>query len=81
MLFMLLLPLLPANEKSTHSARVYAAQALISAHPAKEKDYRLQKIFPQPRSADKLLIYYPQRIIICTRIIFSYYWQDYSRDL
>ena len=50
----------PANEKSIHSARMYAAQALISAHPAKGKDYRLRKNFPQPRSADKLLIYYPQ---------------------
>ena len=35
---------------------MYAAQALISAHPAKGKDYRLRKNFPQPRSADKLLI-------------------------
>jgi hypothetical protein len=39
-----------------HSARMYAAQALTPAHPAKEKDYMLRKCFPQHGSADKLLI-------------------------
>ena len=43
MLFMLWLPLPPANEKSIHSARMNAAQALISTHPANDKDKWLRK--------------------------------------
>ena len=39
-----------------HSVRMYAVQALISAHPANEEDNRMQKIFPGVAHLDDELL-------------------------